>query len=199
MPPTPNTAALSPCCTRARLKTAPTPVTTPQPMSAADSSGTRRSIGTTWIAFTTVRSANTEAAAKFHAGAPSSVNGWLMLPRLLRHHVGWPVLQGPHMPQLASVVTTTWSPGFTWATSVPTSSTTPAPSCPSTAGAGQGMVPSITLMSLWQTPAAAMRTSTSVGPGARTSSAVVTSAFSPVKTMPFMRRWARRSRRGGRP
>ena len=103
-----------------------------------------------------------------------------MLPMVVRHHVGRPVLHQRHMPQLARVETTTWSPGFTMVTADPTSSTTPAPSCPSTDGEGQGMVPSTTLRSLWHTPAAAVRTTTSVAPGARTSSSSVSSALSPV-------------------
>ena len=64
MPPTPNTVTSWPCFTSARLNTAPTPVMTPQPMRAADSSGTSFGMGTTWLAWTTVVSANTEAAAK---------------------------------------------------------------------------------------------------------------------------------------
>ena len=75
---------------------------------------------------------------------------------------------------------TTWSPGFTERTASPTASTMPAPSWPSTAGAGKGIVPSITDRSEWHTPAACMRTCTSLGPGPRTSSASVTSTPSPV-------------------
>ena len=46
-------------------------------------------------------------------------------------------------------------------------STTPAPSWPSTDGAGNGMVPSMTDRSEWHTPAATIRTLTSLGPGSR--------------------------------
>ena len=93
------------------------------------------------------------------------------------------------MPQLAIVASTTWSPGCKVVTAPPTASTTPAPSWPSTAGVGQGMVPSMTLMSLWHTPAFTMRTTTSVGPGSRTSSPSVTSAFpSPTNTIPRIQR-----------
>ncbi len=60
-------------------------------------------------------------------------------------------------------------PGATWVTPAPTASTTPAPSCPSTTGTGNGMVPSTTDRSLWHNPAAEMATSTSPGPGSRTS------------------------------
>ena len=57
--------------------------------------------------FTTVYSAKYEEPAKFHAGSPSTVKGWLMLPSDLRHHVGWPVLHALQMPQLARVLSTT--------------------------------------------------------------------------------------------
>ena len=96
------------------------------------------------------------------------------------HQVGWPVLQARQAPQLARVAITTWSPGLTERTAEPTDSTTPAPSWPSTAGAGNGMVPSMTERSEWHTPAACMRTCTSLGPGRRTSSSSVTSTPSPV-------------------
>ncbi len=103
-----------------------------------------------------------------------------MLPSELLHHVGWPVPQARQAPQLAKVAITTWSPGFTDRTASPTASTMPAPSCPSTAGAGKGMVPSITDRSEWHTPAACMRICTSFDPGPRTSSSSVTSTPSPV-------------------
>src|SRR4051795_3350303 len=65
---------------------------------------------------------------------------------------------------------TTWSPGCTWATPAPTSSTTPAPSWPRTAGSGTGTIWSRMTWSVWQTPGATTRTSTSPGPGASSSS-----------------------------
>ena len=156
------------------------PVTTPQASRQAVVSGMSGLTGTAWIACTTMRSANDDVAAKLKQGCPSSVNGWLMLPIDLRQWVGRPVLHSAHMPHDASVATTTWSPGFTLVTAPPTASTTPAPSCPSTAGEPHGIVPSTTLTSEWHTPAATMRTSTSVGPGSRTSNPWVTSALSPV-------------------
>ncbi len=69
-PPTPKTAAVSPGCTFARLRTAPTPVSTPQPMRHAEVSGTSFEIRTAWTSSTTVESANTEVAAKLEAGSP---------------------------------------------------------------------------------------------------------------------------------
>src|SRR5258708_37951749 len=62
------------------------------------------------------------------------------------------------------------------------------------------MVPLMTLTSLWQTPAATMRTLTSVGPGALTSSESVISVLSPVKTMPRMgTSWVRDGTGSARP
>ena len=43
---------------------------------------------TAWVSFTTVRSANTDVAAKFHAGSPLNVNGLSITPMVWRHHVG---------------------------------------------------------------------------------------------------------------
>jgi len=141
------------------------------------------SILTAWTSSTTVCSANTEAAAKFQAGSPPTVNGWVMLPMLFLHRVGHPVAHAAHRPQLARVVTTTWSPGATVVTSLPTSSTTPAPSWPITTGVGNGIVPSSTDWSLWHTPAATIRTRTSPGPGSLTSTASLTTAPVPSKTI----------------
>src|ERR1700694_4766869 len=148
-PPTPQTAAVAPLGTLALLNTAPTPVTTAQPMRQAACRGTSLSIGTTWISFTTVISLNADVAAKLKAGSPRTVKGLVMYP-----------------PS-------------------PTSSTSPAPSWPSTEGDGQGIVPLITLMSLWHTPAATIRTLTSAGPGARTSKSSVISAFPSANTIPL--------------
>ena len=92
-PPTPNTAAVSPACTLARLSTEPTPVRTPHPMRQAEVMGTSLEILTAWTSFTMVDSANTEVPAKFEAGSPLKVKGWDTLPRVLTHQVGWPVLQ----------------------------------------------------------------------------------------------------------
>src|SRR6185437_1396029 len=173
-PPTPNTAAVSPGRTRARLSTAPTPVSTPQPMRQADVSGTSFGIRTAWTSETTVSSEKTEVAAKLYAGCPSKVNGVPMFPRDRRQRVGWPVPQARQVPQLARVATTTWSPAFTDRTSEPAAWTTPAPSWPRTTGGGNGIVPSMTDRSEWHTPAAPTRTRTSFGPGSRTARASVT-------------------------
>ena len=65
----------------------------------------------------------------------------------------------------------------------PTSSTTPAPSWPRTAGQRVSAVPSIAFRSEWQTPLAWSRTSTSPGPGGARSSPV-TSSGAPVAAAP---------------
>src|SRR5918998_3243119 len=182
-PPTPNTATGSPCWILARLRAAPAPVRTPQPTRQAELSGTSSGMRMACTSFTTVYSAKYEEPAKFQAGSPSTVKGWLMLPSDLRHQVGWPVLQALQMPQLARVVRTTCWPGFTEVTSGPTSATIPAPSCPRTDGAGQGMVPSSTLTSLWHRPALVTWTFTSPGPGSRTSTPSDTAALAPSNTM----------------
>ena len=124
-PPTPKTAAVSPGRTLARLSTAPTPVSTPQPMRQAEDSGTSLGMRTACTSLTTVSSEKTEAAAKLEAGSPLKVNGVEMLPSELLHQVGWPVLQARQAPQLARVAITTWSPGFTERTASPTASTMP--------------------------------------------------------------------------
>jgi hypothetical protein len=54
------------------------------------------------------------------------------------------MLHARQRPQFAIVDKTMWSPGRTDVTPSPTRSTTPAPSCPSAAGACQGIVPSMT-------------------------------------------------------
>ena len=89
------------------------------------------------------------------------------------------------MPQFPRVVSTTWSPTFTFCTAAPISVTTPAPSWPSTTGVGNGMVPFSTDTSEWQSPALRMSTMTSWGRSSRTSTSSRTSS-SPVQTSPRM-------------
>ena len=183
MPPAPMTTTVSPGWTLARLSTAPAPVTTAQPMRQAASNGMSLSITTAWLSATTVRSVNTPALANWKAFSPPTVNGRLSLPAVSRQWVGWPRSQASHRPQLPSVVSTTWSPTCTLWTATPISSTTPAPSWPSTTGVGNGMVPSSTDTSEWHRPALTMRTTTSWGRGPRTSTSSRTSS-SPVQTIP---------------
>ena len=119
---------------------------------------------TAWLSATTVRSVNTPALANWKAFSPPTVKGRLQAARSCRGS-GWarPRSQASHRPQLPSVVSTTWSPTCTLRTASPTSSTTPAPSWPSTTGVGNGMVPSSTDTSEWHSPALTIRTTTSCG------------------------------------
>ena len=71
-----------------RFHTEPMPVSTPQPMRQATPSGMSSGILTHWTPCTTVYSEKNDAAAKFQAGTPPTVNGWLALAMLLRHHAG---------------------------------------------------------------------------------------------------------------
>ena len=70
-PPQPTTATVSPLRMSAVFVAAPTPVSTPQPMSAATSSGSSSSIFTAPIAGMTVSSENVPDAAICESGAPS--------------------------------------------------------------------------------------------------------------------------------
>ena len=82
-----------------RFHTDPIPVSTPQPMRQATPSGMSSSIFTHCTPWTTVYSEKNDAAAKFHAGSPATVNGWLALLMLRRHQAGCPVTHHLHDPQ----------------------------------------------------------------------------------------------------
>src|SRR5205814_946004 len=91
--------------------------------------------------------------------------------------------QNWHWPHEGDQFSTTGSPTATSATPSPTSTTVPAPSCPSTAGTGWRSVPLDSDRSEWQTPAAASRTRTFPGPvGGSTTSATVIGAPISVNT-----------------
>src|SRR5512138_3740069 len=70
-PPTPNTAMLAPGDTAAVLMTAPTPVITEQPMSAARSSGISGSIAIADDSATTVVDAYVATWPYWYTGRPS--------------------------------------------------------------------------------------------------------------------------------
>jgi hypothetical protein len=70
-PPQPTTATVSPWRMSAVLWAAPKPVSTPQPISAADASGMSLSIFTALIAGTTVCSVNVPLADIWSIGCPS--------------------------------------------------------------------------------------------------------------------------------
>src|SRR5207248_8731882 len=71
-----------------------------------------------------------------------------------------------HTPHGMMKLQTTASPGCAVLTSAATASTTPEISCPSTQGRGNCTSPLITCKSVWQTPQATTRTSTSPACGA---------------------------------
>ncbi len=139
-PPQPSTATDDPGHTAAVLSTAPTPVVTPQPMSASCSSG--RSVCT----LTSERSSTTAWSA--NVPMPSMGTAALPSPRASRRSPRWsassshsrdsPRRQNQHAPHAVIHVQTTRSPGATSRTSRPTSSTTPAPSWPRTIGGSTG-------------------------------------------------------------
>src|SRR5436305_4527004 len=95
---------------------------------------------------------------------------------MARHRLVRGSRQCTHLRHWGENSVTTWSPGATSVTSSPTASTTPAPSCPSTAGAyPDGSAPEAVYMSVWHTPQACSRTSTSRAFGASSSTSWTTS------------------------
>ncbi len=72
-PPAPMTTQVSPSWRRARLKTAPVPVITPQPMSAAAVSGISFGIGTHWFSPTMVSWTKAPIPAKLYSGCSPSL------------------------------------------------------------------------------------------------------------------------------
>ncbi len=93
------------------------------------------------------------------------------------HKAGRPSEHGRQWPQLGTNTMTTWSPFLRSSTPGPTSSTTPAASCPSAIGIGRGRLPSITDRSEWHNPAAAILTRISPGPGGSSSIVSIFSGF----------------------
>ena len=81
----------------------------------------------------------------------------------------------------------TWSPGLTFATPAPTSSTMPAASWPRTMGRGNGQSPFMMCQSLWQTPAAFTRTRASPACGPCCSRSTISSGlFGSYRTAAFI-------------
>src|SRR4029079_7607836 len=139
--PQPTTTTLWPCCTAAVFVTAPTPVATPQPISAPSSAGSLPSTRHAPDAGTTARWPNEPTARYERTGSPPGLRSRvppsgirLGLARVFRHTHGGPARRRAHSPQGAYQHSTTRSPGANWCTSSPTDSTTPQPSWPSTIG-----------------------------------------------------------------
>ena len=179
-PPQPITATLSPGCTRAAFRTAPSPVTTLQPTSAACQRGSDAGRGMAEAAGTTQRSAKQDTLRKCLTGAPSGKDRRVVpspsTPRPLwrpagSHRFARPARHCSQVPHDGTKQKPTWSPGATCRTAAPTLSTTPAPSWPSTIGCRlEPRCPSARCRSEWHTPAAATRTSTSSSRGGASSS-----------------------------
>src|ERR1700757_235626 len=82
--------------------------------------------------------------------------------RIFWHRFVRPDLQNLHSPHSGVYSGITWSPGLTEVTPGPTSSTTPPPSWPRMTGnMPSGSAPDSVNASVWQTPVATIRTSTS--------------------------------------
>ena len=165
---------------RAVLKTAPTPVNTAQPNSAA-SAWSRPSASDP--SFTHERRDTTTWSAKHDTPtwwfsvsppackrrSPDSSVPAVLLAAPGSHSAGRPSMHGMQPPQLGMNTSTTRSPARRSVTPAPHSTTSPAASCPSTIGTGRGRSPEITDRSEWHRPAARMRTSTSPAPGGSSS------------------------------
>ena len=129
---------------RAALRTAPAPVTTPQPSSDACHSGMSASSGTAPARrhhASARRSTPSSARAGGSPPAPSRSREVpsISVPRTALAPAGSQRLRRParqerHCPHDGTKENATRSPGATWVTRSPTDSTTPAPSCPSTIG-----------------------------------------------------------------
>ncbi|MCY1547264.1 hypothetical protein D9M68_833100 [compost metagenome] len=157
--------------------TAPAPVSTAQPNSAASR----------WLSSTLTFTQDRRDTTAYSAKQDTPV-WWLMysspmcrrrsppnrVPLVLAaapgsHSAGRPSMQGLQQPQLGTNTMATWSPGFRSVTPGPASTTSPDDSCPSTIGTPRGRSPLMTDRSEWHSPAALIRTSTSPKPGGSSS------------------------------
>ena len=171
------------CDIAAVLTTAPTPVITAQPNSAASANGRSGSTRTSERRETVVNSANPETprwwltrlrrAGRAARAREQRACGVRRKARLAERGPARP--QGRSAPQLGTNAATTWSPRFRSVTPWPRASTMPAISWPSTIGIGRGRLPSMTERSEWHRPAARTRTSTSPGPGGASSNSSIAS------------------------
>src|SRR5690606_2070297 len=101
---------------------------------------------------------------------PSGIRPLPWVARTATHRLVLPDLQNRHSPHSAVYRGMTWSPGATLVTPSPTSTTMPAPSCPSTAGnTPSGSSPLRVKASVWQTPVWVIRIRTSPLRGGSTS------------------------------
>jgi hypothetical protein len=141
-PPQPITATVSPARTLLVWITAPTPVVTEHPISAARSSGMSLRIAVQACSWISICSAKLDRFRYWFIGpVAADRRGSSRLSRRvsgLMHRLMCPVMQCSQWPQKALRQVITWSPTFTVRTSLPICSTTPADSWPSTHGIGCG-------------------------------------------------------------
>ena len=116
-PPHPMTATVAPGSTAAVWITAPTPVVTPQPISAARSSGMSSRIFAMACSCRSMYSANEERFRNWAIDSPPLLSrGGSSPPRCSSgswHSDMWPVRQNSQCPQNADRQVMTWSPGLT--------------------------------------------------------------------------------------
>ena len=119
MPPAPITQTRLPGSTLAVRNTAPMPVVTPQPISAARSRGMSSVIFTRPFWWTSIFSAKPPRRANWSTGVPSSRlrRGAASRAREVaagfEQRLGWPLRHWRHWPQKIDRQAMTWSPGFT--------------------------------------------------------------------------------------
>src|ERR1700678_1257355 len=104
---------------------------------------------------------------------PSGITPLPWVTRILWHRLVLPDRQNSQVPHSGVYSGITWSPALTLVTPLPTSCTMPPPSCPKiTRNSPSGSAPDSVKASVWHTPVATMRTSTSpaLGPARSTSS-----------------------------
>ena len=150
-PPSPMTATVDPARTSAVLTTAPTPVETPQPISAATSGGTPSGMGTTALAGTTWWVLMVPMERYARTGDPSArerrvvPSAWAWRrdgePEQSHWRPRWHSRQRRHGAYQVSATGRPMTPG---SSPGPTASTTPAPSWPITMGPGRFQWPSRT-------------------------------------------------------
>ena len=131
-PPQPMTTTLEPGLTPAVLTTAPSPVSTPQAMSAALSRAMSFGIAIACDWSTTMRSAKAPVRRPWTIGLPAlSLSGVARSSgNTSSQKTGAPSAQAGQKPQLRMSVATTGSPTFSRVTPGPTASTIPAASWP---------------------------------------------------------------------
>lgn len=162
----------SPGATPAVHRTAPTPVATAHPTSAAWSSETPSGIGTTASARTTAWVAKQPVPSNRPSGAPSSTTRSTGTSRGCSHSCCEPETHRRHLRQGIFQQSSTGVPSSPGSAPGPTASTTPAPSCPRSMGTKRASLTAA--RSVWQTPAARIQILTSSGPGPPTAMSSIT-------------------------